>query len=79
MPDGLHEVGLAEARAAVNEEGIVADAGLFGDRLASGVGELVVVPYDEAGEGVSGIEAGAFDALVEGLALEGGRLGGVEG
>ena len=75
VADGLHEVGLAETRAAVDEERIVTDAGFLRDRLAGGVGELAVIADDEAGEGVGRIEAGALDALVERLAFERRRLG----
>ncbi len=74
VADRLHQVGLAEAGAAVDEQRVVADAGFLGDRLAGGVGELAVSADDEAGEGVCRIEAGALGAFVERLAFEGGCL-----
>jgi hypothetical protein len=47
LADGLHEVGLAEADAAVDEEGIVSAGGRLGDGEGGGMGELVVHADDE--------------------------------
>ncbi len=52
VPDGVHEVCLAQSHAAVQEEGVVALARIRRDRLSDRVGELVSVPDDEGLEGV---------------------------
>jgi len=48
MSDGLHEMGLAHADAAVQEQWVVSLGGTFCDRLAGGVSELVAAADDEA-------------------------------
>jgi hypothetical protein len=54
----------------VDEERVVADAGLVRDRLAGGVGELAVGAHHEAGKCVGRVEAGGLDAAIECLAIE---------
>ena len=54
VADGVHQVRLTEAHAAVDEEGVVVIAGLVRDRLGGGMRELVRRPDDEVGERVLG-------------------------
>ena len=75
LTDGLHQVGLAEAGAAVDEQRVVAGLGFAGDGLAGGVGELVVGSDHEASKSVGGVESGILDPLVECFALERRRTG----
>ena len=56
MPDGVEQVGLAEADAAVDEERIVGRGGVLGHGQAGGLGELVGRADDERLERVPGIE-----------------------
>ena len=56
VADGLHQVGLAHADAAVEEERVVGFRRTFGDRLAGGVGELIAAADDECVEGVARIQ-----------------------
>ena len=69
VADGVHQVGLAEADAAVQEERVVGVAGALGDRQARGVGEAVGRPDDEVGERVARVEVGRAA-----LAADAGRL-----
>jgi hypothetical protein len=59
MTDGVEQVGLAEAHAAVDEQGIVRLRELLPDRHAGRVRELVARPDHERVEGVFRIELGA--------------------
>ena len=63
LPDvvahGVHQVGLAKAHAAVDEEGVVGLTRRLGHRQGGGVGHFVAVAHHEALEGVLGVEAGA--------------------
>ena len=52
VPDRVHQVRLAEAHAAVQEERVVGVAGALGDREGGGVGEPVGRADDEVGERV---------------------------
>ena len=70
LADGLHQVGLAEAGAAVDEERVITDAGFLGHRLAGGVGELAVSTDHEAREGVGRVESRALDAALQRLAFQ---------
>jgi len=72
VADGLDEVGFAEADAAVDVEGVVAGAGLFGDAATGGEDKVVVVADDEVIEDVFGVEVG-------GVVLDGGGFGGEGG
>ena len=56
MTDGVHEVRLAHAHAAVEEERVVSLGGLLGDGHGGGAGELIAGSADEAVEGVARIE-----------------------
>ena len=56
MTDGVHQVGLAESDVRVQDEGIVEFAGPAGDSRGRGVREFVGLSYDEALEGVPGVE-----------------------
>ncbi len=58
VSNGLHEMGLAHAYAAVEEERVVSLGRSFGDGLAGSVGELVAAADDEGVEGVAGIQLG---------------------
>ena len=65
VPDGVHQVGLAEAGGAVEEEGVVGLRGRLGDGKGGGMGELVILADDEVLEGVARIErAGGGQPLV---------------
>ncbi len=65
LADGLEQVGLAETDAAVDEEGVVGLARVFGDGDASGVGELVAGAGDELLEDIIGVEGQGLVAVVE--------------
>ena len=54
--DRVHQVGLAEAHAAVEEERVVGAGGGLGDRARGGVGELVGGADDEGVEGEARIQ-----------------------
>ena len=56
VADGLHQVGLAHADAAIQEERVVGLRRTLRDRLAGGVGELVAAADDEGVEGVARIQ-----------------------
>src|SRR5271166_5526581 len=56
VSDGLHEVSLAHADAAVEEQRVVGLGGPLGDGLAGGVGELVAAADDEGVEGVARVQ-----------------------
>jgi hypothetical protein len=58
VPDGVHEVRLAQAHAAIQEERVVALGGDLGHRARRGVGELIGGADDEALECVLGVEDG---------------------
>ena len=57
VADGLDQVGFADTDAAVQEEGIIFGAGLRGDRLAGGKGQLVAGADHEIIESVAFVEA----------------------
>ena len=69
VADRVHQVGLAEADPAVQEERVVGVAGSLGDRQAGGVGEPVGRPDDEVGERVARVEVRRAA-----LAADAGRL-----
>jgi hypothetical protein len=75
VPDRVHEMGLAEADPAVEEEGVVGLRGDLGDRAGGRVGELVRRAHHEAVEGVLGIERGGRSRIVFGRLRDG--LGGL--
>ena len=54
--DRVHEVGLAQADAAVEEQRVVGAPGIFCHLERGGLGELVALALDEGGEGEVGIE-----------------------
>ena len=56
VADRVHQVGLAEADPAVQEQRVVGVAGALGDRQAGGMGQAVGRADDEVGEGVAGVE-----------------------
>ena len=56
VPDGVHEVGLAEADSPVDVERVVGHGRLLGDGLGRGVGELVRRAGHEGVEGVAGVQ-----------------------
>ena len=58
VADGVHQVGLAEADPAVQEERVVGVAGPLGDRQAGRVGEPVGRADDEVRERVARVEVG---------------------
>jgi len=59
VTDGVHEVRLAEADTAVDEEGVVGTRRGLGDGAAGGVGKLIGWPDDERLEEVARIQPGA--------------------
>ena len=69
--DGMHQVGLAQADAAVQEQRIEADARrLFGDAARAGIGKLIGLADDEVIEREPRIEHRQFGS---GLAILGRR------
>ena len=56
VPDGVEQVGLAEAGVAVDEQGVVGAPGCLGDGLGGRVGQAVRRGGDEGLEGELGIE-----------------------
>ena len=56
VADGVHQVGLAHADAAIEEERIVGARGPLGDGQRGGAGKLVAVADDEGVEGVARVE-----------------------
>ena len=56
LADGVQQMGLAQADAAVKEKRVVGFAGRLGDGQRGGVGEIVVVADDKRVERVLGIE-----------------------
>jgi hypothetical protein len=63
VADGLDQMGLAEAGAAVDEERVERAGGVFGDRLRGGVRELVGTADDERGEAVARAEDGVGELV----------------
>ncbi len=64
VPDGVHQVGLAEAGVAVDEQGVVGLGGGLGHRQRRGVRHLVVGPDDKGLERVAGVEGSGRRAPV---------------
>jgi hypothetical protein len=58
VPDGVQQVGLAQSRLAIDEEGVVRLGRRLGHRDRRRVGEPVAGPDHEGVEGVLGIEPG---------------------
>jgi len=56
VADRMHQVGLAEPHATVDEQRVVAPAGIFGHLHGGGASELVGLALDEGVEGEVGIE-----------------------
>jgi hypothetical protein len=71
----VEEVGLSEPRRAVEEEGVPCAAGLVGDRLRGGAGELVRLTDDEGVEDVAGARA-RVPGVGVGRGLRSGLAGG---
>ena len=71
VTDGVHQVGLAETDAAIDEERVVLAGRNLGDRARGGVRELVRRADDEGVEGVLGEEVGRGAVLVSGLRVDG--------
>ena len=75
VADGVHQMGLAHADAAIEEERIVGARRALGDGQRSGAGKLVAVADDEVVEGVARVElrgGGPVEAALLGGAC--GRL-----
>ena len=78
VPDRLHQVGLAHADAAVEEERIVSLGGMLADGAGRGVGKLIAGAGDEIVESVLRIELrGAIP--IEPLLLGGTSHGSLQG
>ena len=77
VADGVHQVGLAEADPAVQEERVVGVARAFGDRQAGRVGEAVGRTDDEVRERVARVDVRrpAFAADASRLEADGGGSG----
>ena len=58
VADGVHQVGLAKAHAAVDEQGVVCLRGHLGHRQGHRVGEPVAAAHHEGIEGVLGVQVG---------------------
>ncbi len=76
VADGVHEVGLAHADAAVEEERVVGLGGSLGDGDGGGEGELVAGAGDEAVEVVARVELRGCVPVEAGLLGRGCGLGG---
>ena len=78
VADGVHQVGLAHADAAVEEERVVGLGRTLRDRLAGGVGELVAAADDEGVEGVARIQLRGAVPVEPGLGTRrgSGQVGG---
>ena len=75
IADGMHQVGLAQADAAVDEKRVVGNARVLGDLDGSGAGELVGLAGDEAVEGEPAVEPRALEGRRRFTARCGGRRG----
>ena len=73
----MQQVGLPQAGAAVDEEGVIGLAGLLGDAPGGGVGQAVSVADDEGVKGVAGVkgEVGIPTALGRNECLALGLIG----
>ncbi len=58
VADGMHQVGLAKAHSAVQEERVVGVSGTLGDGQAGRMGQAVGGPDDEVRERVPGVDVG---------------------
>ena len=56
MRDGVHQVGLAQARRSMDEERVVVVAGLLGDGERGAMGHLVLRADDEVLESIGGLD-----------------------
>ena len=72
--DRVHQMRLAQADAAIEEQRVVGAAGVLGDLARRGLGELIALALDEGGEGKFAIEAGA-DHQAVGAACARGQHG----
>src|SRR5688572_27557062 len=61
VADRLHQVGLAQAHAAVDKQRVIGNAGVLGDLHGGGPRQLVRLAGDEAVEGERRIEPGALE------------------
>ena len=75
VADGLHQMGLAHADAAVEEERVVGLGRTLGHGLAGGVGKLVAAADDEGVEGVARVELGRAVPVEAGLRAGGNQSG----
>ena len=64
VADGVHEMGLAKAHAAVDEQGVVCLRGHLGHRQGYRVGEPVAAAHHEGIEGVLGVQVGQTGACL---------------
>ena len=76
LPDGVHQVRLAESHAAVDEQRVVGAGRRLGDGAAGRVGELVRRADDEGVERVAGVEAAERGGRLRVLGRLGRLLGG---
>ena len=60
---GVHEVGFAQAHVAIDEQGVIDLAGLFGHGQGCGVGEVIGRADHEVIEGILRVEHGFADQL----------------
>src|SRR5208282_1006306 len=70
VPDGMHQVRLAHAHAAIKEKRVVGFGGLLGDGAGSGVRKFIGLADYEAVEGVAEVEL-----MVAAFEIELGLLG----
>ena len=59
VPDGVHEMRLSKAYAAIHEEGVVDSSGRFGDGERGCMSEAVGIARDECIEGVVRVQGGS--------------------
>ena len=76
VADGVDQVGLAQAHAAVQEQRVVGRAGVLGHLQRGGAGQLVGLAGHEVFEGQIGVQARALVHDIGGVGVDsGGRVG----
>lgn len=67
LADGLHEVGFSETDPAIEEEGVIRRAGVFGDSRGCGPGHLISGGDGEVVKGEFRAEVGATEEIKKGV------------
>ncbi len=74
VPDGVHQVGLAHAHAAVEEERVISFGRLLGDRARGCMGKLIGFADDKGVEGIARVQL-----MIATFKIQLGLLGAVDG